>query len=86
MVRKIIKDRIVAGVHDGASLAAGMVRPASAPATDRPTLDHPHAHSGRPPVGRQVRELVQSLAAENPTCRHRHVARPTIPRPAGSPS
>ena len=33
----------------------------------------PHARSGRPPVGKEIRELVLRLAAENPTWGHRRV-------------
>jgi len=29
---------------------------------------HPHARPGRPPVDKQIRELVLRLAAENPSC------------------
>src|SRR3954451_14304750 len=34
---------------------------------------YPHARPGRPPVARQIRELVLRLAAENPTWGHRRV-------------
>jgi putative transposase len=34
---------------------------------------YPHARPGRPPVDRQIRELVLRLAAENPTWGHRRI-------------
>jgi putative transposase len=34
---------------------------------------YPHAKLGRPPVAQQIRELVQRLAAENPTWGHRRI-------------
>src|SRR5688572_19235576 len=34
---------------------------------------HPHARPGRPPVDREIRELVLRLAAQNPTWGHRGV-------------
>jgi len=34
---------------------------------------YPHAKPGRPPVAQQIRELVQRLAAENPTWGHRRI-------------
>ncbi|SIM47110.1 helix-turn-helix domain-containing protein [Micromonospora cremea] len=34
---------------------------------------YPHARPGRPPVDREIRELVLRLAAENPTWGHRRV-------------
>jgi hypothetical protein len=34
---------------------------------------YPHARPGRPPVDKQIHDLVLRLAAENPTCGHRRI-------------
>jgi hypothetical protein len=34
---------------------------------------YPHATPGRPPIARQIRDLVLRLAMENPTWKHRRI-------------